>query len=198
MPFGHVFQGGFRSIGIHRVVRNYATAETTLPDPPKVKPPLPGEGGEAFLSWGAGSNISTKSATAPADQQQAAATNPPVKHGHVEPDLGADRTPRGGGRRRRRRRNQGQDKQPGVISMDMLDCQIQTGKIYSPDDPDVWVKEGRMTSIRFKGAVPYLHTDARGRQSIENAPIIYKFNIRHPPWPKAPRDPDLDEGDGFL
>jgi hypothetical protein len=182
--------------GLQRIVRGYVTAETTLPDPPKVKPPLPGEGGTAFISWGAGSNMSVK----PGEQEQAAANNPPVKHGHVESDLGADKTkpePHPRTRQRRRRRAQGQDKQPGVISMDMLDCQIQTGKIYSPDDKDVWVKEGRMTSIRFKGAVPYLHTDARGRQSIENAPIIYKFNIKHPPWPKPPKDPD-DEGDGFL
>jgi hypothetical protein len=184
-------------VGLQRAVRNYTQVQTKLPDPPKVEVPLPGEGGEAFLAWGGTSSFSTavSGAAGATDFHAVSGGGVIVTPLKKQPETiagGADQphpntAASTGAKQARDRKAQGQDRQPGVIALDMIDAKYETGKIYSPDDKDVWVKETRMTSVRFRGSVPMISTDAQGNQTVRNAPVIYKMNIKHPPWPRPPK-----------
>jgi hypothetical protein len=75
---------------------------------------------------------------------------------HGEERMPADRVP--------------QDHVPGVISLDEMDRQTDTIKVYAPDDPDIWVKVQRVLTMRCRGP--------NGS--------IWKFNLRPPPPPPRP------------
>lgn len=141
----------FSPNNFERAVRNFVKIQTRLPEPPRPRVPLPGEGSEAFISWGKASDFFFDRPTDPAQ------------------DTGTG-FPSTTGKKKREKKPKPQDNQPGIRSFEMMDAEYEQGKIYNPDDKDQWVKVQRMKSVRFRGPDR----------------VIYKFNFRHPPWPKPP------------
>jgi hypothetical protein len=165
------------SINLARIVRQSGAqiVQSKLPDPPKTRAPLPGEGGEAFIAWGEQADMSVASTTQtgtlsalPANDVQADG----FLTGNVAPAPGALGAAVGITRplRFRARPPVPQDRQPGIIAYDMIDGQWETIKVYSPDDKDVWVKVQRLKSCRFRAS---------------NGNII-KLNLQTLPAPRPP------------
>lgn len=172
-----------RPAGMEKVVRNYVQVQTKLPDPPKIIPPLPGEGSEAFIAWGDQSSFSTDSGDT-SDSQYAREA---AAGGLGAADMPHVLTKEGNGANRpRETKRNAQDKQPGVVALDMVDAKFEEGKVYSPTDRNVWVKVQRMTSVRFRGTAPFITTDPGGNQHVVYVPVIWKLNLKLPPFPSPP------------
>lgn len=125
--------GGLRGSGLESAIRSLAIVNTRLPDPPRpAPPPLPGEDGEASITWGAASDFQTDVPEQPAEDATADGDAP-------------------AGQTQQKEETKPQDKKPGVVSYNEIDRRTEKGKIYNPDDKEQWVEVTRIKSMRLRG-----------------------------------------------
>jgi hypothetical protein len=151
---------------IEQIVRAFAQVNTKLPDPPRPDPaPLPGEDGEAFIEWGATSNFEVE------EPPEKPLEDTKADDLVTEPgDATAGPTWTTSKAQKQKQKNKPQDQKPGVDSFDFMDANAQKGKVYHPDDAEIWIEVIRYTSVRFRGP--------KGR--------ILKLNIKYPPFLDPP------------
>jgi hypothetical protein len=151
---------------IEQIVRAFAQVSTRLPDPPRPDPaPLPGEDGEAFIEWGAASNFEVEE---PPEKPIEDAKADDLVTDPGDADAGPTWTTAKA--QKAKKKDKPQDQKPGIDSFDFMDATAQKGKVYHPDDAEIWIEVIRYTSIRFRGP--------KGR--------ILKLNVKYPPFPEPP------------
>jgi hypothetical protein len=151
---------------IEQIVRAFAQVNTKLPDPPRPDPaPLPGEDGEAFIEWGAPSNFEVEE---PPEKPIEDAMADDLVQDPGDADAGPTWTTSKA--QKQKKKDKPQDQKPGIDSFDFMDATAQKGKVYHPDDAEIWIEVIRYTSVRFRGP--------KGR--------ILKLNIKYPPFLDPP------------
>jgi hypothetical protein len=172
-PFGHVaplsFQTPFR-VGMEQIVRPFETPKSILPSPTRPAVQIEEEESEfVTVQWGrSGTQFDDEPAADPVEDMNAdgyAAT------GTGEPYDGMVYVDALAGNEKQARKRPPQDKVPGVRAYDEIDRQVRTDKIYSPDDPDVWLLFDHVISMRFRGP---------------NG-VVAKFNFKPKPPPARPK-----------
>jgi hypothetical protein len=170
----------------HLSVRPFVQVDAKLPEPPRARPLLPGEGEEAFFSWGGGSSqLQVAPLVNPVEDANAdsyAGGSSSYQTRTTDPVTGATSPVNKAthGQKKQPQKPKPQDNKQGVLSLNEIDRATETITVYKPGDNTVWMNVQRIRSIRFRavgGPIAF-----RG--------MIFKMNLKPPPPPKRPEDPE--------
>lgn len=184
-----ILPGRFQPVAwpMEKIVRPFQDKPATLPTPTRVpvtpEPVVEEEEHPARLQWGGGSGT-TSSNTAASNGTPVPVPFEDINadgymNARVEGGTFQESTPGEEYNRPRPENRVPQDSRPGVLSLDEIDRQTVTFKVYNPDDADQWVKVQAVKSIRFR---VNSGSPDQGRLSGR----IFKMNMRPPPPPPKP------------
>lgn len=181
-------------------VRPFVQINDTMPDPPPARVPLPGEGAEAFASWGGPSSLTFTPAIQPVEDVNADGFFGASEGG------GFTTAPAQHGQKRQPRRQTPQDNKEMTTTLQEISRQVETVTAYKPGDNTVWVNVQRIKVLRlrqlggptFQVNIPGKKVTVNG-QDIETEGINVKvekigdgqiivMKLKPPPPPERPKD----------
>lgn len=192
-----LFPTGLLGVSFEGMTRGFLPAKGTLPSPPRVPveglvlvaggpdDPPPPEKPPGLLKFG-GSGVPSPIEDMNADGYMTDLTKDGALFGGIVPNVSLDQS------KKKPKKKRPQDDTPGVISLDEMDRQVITFKVYNPDDKDMWVKVQAVKSIRLRlsmsGGSKQVSQDGSSIFDINSALSgrIVKLNLRPPPPPAAP------------